>query len=65
MIDRTYYNVPPLPHGCGSWIVVQKGTLASVIELFDLGIARCVDGERFDVLTAADYLGRYNKSVAA
>jgi hypothetical protein len=55
--------VPPL-NGCNSWIVVHKGTLASVIELYDAGIVSCVDADRFDVLAANDYLQRYNASVS-
>lgn len=61
--ERTFYPVPELPHGCGSWIVVRKGTLESVLEIFDRNIARCVDGDRFEVLTAMDYLGKFNASV--
>lgn len=61
---QTFYPVPDLPHGCGSWVVVRKGTLESVLELFDRDIARLVDGDRFDVLTAIDYLGQFNASVA-
>ena len=55
--------VPDLPHGCGSWIVVRKGTMDSVIELFDRRAAELVNADRYDVLTAADYLARFNASV--
>lgn len=57
--------VPPLEPHCGSWIVVRKGTLESVFETFSRAVAAKVNGESYDVLTAADYLGQFNASVRA
>jgi len=53
-------TVPALPHGCGSWIVVRKGTLEAVCETWSRSIAEKVNAERYQVLTALDYLQRFN-----
>jgi intergrase/recombinase len=55
--------IPDLPHGCGSWIIVRKGTLDSVAEFFDRATVERVNGERYDALTALDYLGRLNRQI--
>lgn len=56
-------NVPTLPHGCGSWIVVRKGTLDAVYETWSQSVAEKVNADRYTVLTALDYLQRFNASL--
>jgi hypothetical protein len=51
------------PHE-GSWIVVRKGTLDAVCELWTRAVAEKVNRAAYDVLTAGDYLGRFNATVA-
>jgi len=56
-------TVPALPHGCGSWIVVRKGTLEAVYETWSRSVAEKVNAERYQVLTALDYLQRFNAAI--
>jgi hypothetical protein len=56
-------NVPELPRKCGSWVIVRKSDGESVCETFSRKFAEAVNQERYDVLTAADYLGRLNKKI--
>jgi hypothetical protein len=52
--------LPPLPPRCGSWIIVRKSDGHAVLETFSRKVASCVNGALYEVLTAADYLGRTN-----
>ena len=56
-------SAPALPHGCGSWIVVRKGTLEAVYETWSRSVAEKVNADRYTVLTALDYLQRFNASL--
>ena len=56
-------TAPALPHGCGSWIVVRKGTLEAVYETWSRFVAEKVNADRYTVLTALDYLQRFNASL--
>ena len=47
----------------GSWIIVKTGTLDAVIELFSPNLVERVNTDKYDVLTALDYLQRFNASV--
>ncbi len=53
-------NVPTLPHGCGSWIIIRKGTFEAVYETWSQSVAEKINGERYTILTALDYLQRLN-----
>ncbi len=57
--------VPNLAPHEGSWIVVRKGTIEAVFETFSRQRAERVNRAAYDVLTAGDYLGRFNAAVAA
>ena len=56
-------TAPALPSGCGSWIVVRKGTLEAVYETWSRSVAEKVNADRYTVLTALDYLQRLNASL--
>ncbi len=56
-------TAPSLPQGCGSWIVVRKGTLDAVYETWSRSVAKKVNAERYQVLTALDYLQRFNAAL--
>jgi len=58
-------TVPELESHCGSWIIVYRATGNPVMETFDRRTAEAVNQEAFEVLTAAQWLGRFNRSVAA
>ena len=56
-------TAPDLPHGCGSWIVVRKGTPEAVYETWSRSVAEKVNADRYTVLTAIDYLQRFNAAL--
>lgn len=56
-------HIPDLPPHCGSWIIVRRGTLESVAEFFDRRPVERVNFDRYEALTAADYLGRKNAQI--
>jgi len=56
-------TIPSLPHGCGSWIVVRKGSLDAVYETWSRSVAEKVNADRYQVLTALDYLQRFNAAI--
>ena len=55
--------VPPLPPGCGSWVIVRKGTLQPVLETFNALIVARINQASYEALTALDYLQRLNASL--
>lgn len=56
-------HIPALPHGCNSWVVVHKGTLNVIIELYHRPYVELFNPDKVDVLTAIDYLERLNASI--
>ena len=48
--------VPNLEHHCGSWVVVDRATGQSVLETFDRKTAEAINQDRYQVLTALQYL---------
>lgn len=56
-------RIPPLERHCGSWIAVDRDTGKAVAELFTRRVAEHINQERYEVLTAAQYLGRLNRSI--
>jgi hypothetical protein len=63
-----------LPHNCNSWVLVQRETGLPVTELFSkrnadkLAATLATEPDaarRYELLTAADYLVRFNASVRA
>jgi len=56
-------KAPPLRRHEGSWVVVKKGTLEPVLETFEQKTADAINREKYDVLTAGDYLGRKNQEI--
>lgn len=46
-----------------SWIVVYKGTLTSVCELFDPQSLYSLNTDKYEALEARDYLERLNLSL--
>jgi len=57
-------GIPPLEPHSGSWVVVSRETGQPVLETFDAGTAGKVNQEKYEVLTAQQWLGRFNKQVA-
>lgn len=55
--------VPKLNDRSGSWVVVDRQTGEQVFETFERDTAERVNRDRYDVLTAAEYLGQFNQRV--
>lgn len=59
--------IPALEPHCGSWVIVCRHTRNPVREVFDRRLLERMsadDFERFEVLTAAQWLAEFNRSVA-
>ena len=50
--------VPDLPRHCGSWVIIRRDTGAGVLETASRTVCERVNAASYEVLTAADYLGR-------
>jgi len=53
-------SVPELEPHCGSWIVVSRDSGTPVFETFTRSVAERVNQTKYEVLTAAQWLGRLN-----
>ena len=51
-------TIPELEPHCGSWIIVDRRTGKAVLETFERKTAEAVNQERYDVLTALQYLSQ-------
>ena len=56
-------TVPALESICGSWVVVSRDTGLPVLETFSRAVAEAVNQTRYEVLTALQWLVRFNRSV--
>jgi len=62
-MNTTHNRAPELPSRCGSWVIVCRHTGAPVREIFDRRLADNVaayESDRFEVLTALDWLQQFN-----
>lgn len=57
--------VPVLERHCGSWVIVDLKTGRPAFETFDRATAADLDGERYEVLTALQWLSRFARAVAS
>lgn len=55
--------VPALEPHCGSWIIVDRTTGKPVMETFYPSIARHINQDKFEVLTAQQWLARFNAQI--
>ena len=55
--------IPDLEPNCGSWIIVSRETGDSVFETFQRGVAEKINQEKYEVLTALQWLQRFNARV--
>ena len=56
-------NIPALEHHCNSWIVVSRTTGNPVLETFERSTASAVNQAKYEVLTALQWLHRFNQSI--
>jgi hypothetical protein len=50
---------------CNSWIIVNRATGLPVFETWQRSVADKVNTARYEVLTAYEWLARFNRSVRA
>lgn len=55
--------IPELERHCGSWVIVDRETGQSVIEIYTRSIVEKVNQERYEVLTALQWLVRLNVQI--
>jgi hypothetical protein len=48
-----------------SWIIVSRETGKPVLETYSAKVARAINTDRYEVLTALDWLRRFNSQVEA
>lgn len=56
-------TIPQLEPQCGSWIVVSRDTGRPVLETFCRRTAEAINQQRYEVLTALQWLVRFNRMV--
>jgi hypothetical protein len=54
-------TIPDLESHCGSWIIIDRTTGKPVLETFERRIAEAINQERYEVLTALQWLVSLNK----
>ena len=57
-------SAPQLERHCSSWVIVDRATGAAVMETFDQELAEAVHPDKYEVLTALQWLCRFNASVS-
>jgi hypothetical protein len=57
-------RIPKLESYCGSWIVVSRATGKPVLETFEHSTASAVNQSAYEVLTAYQWLVRFNAAVS-
>lgn len=57
--------IPELEPHCGSWIVTARRDGKVVGEFYSRSLVERINTERYSVETAAQYLGRLNRSLLA
>lgn len=53
-------TAPPLEPGCNSWVIVRRSTGEPVCETYSRRVANAANQERYEVLTALQWLQRFN-----
>ena len=56
-------HTPELEPFCGSWIVVSRSTGCAVLETFSRKVAEAVNVDKYEVMSAYQYLVRFNGTV--
>ena len=58
-------SLPELEPHCGSWIAVCRSSGVPVFETFTRSVAERINRTKYEVLTAAQWLGRLSAQVRA
>lgn len=56
-------SIPTLEHHCGSWIIVNRETGNPVIEIFDERAVNLINQNKYEILTALQWLTRLNQKI--
>ncbi len=56
-------SIPDLEAHCGSWIIVRRSTGLPVLETFSKRLAEAINQANYEVLTAQQWLARFNRSI--
>jgi hypothetical protein len=56
-------GIPELERHCNSWVAVDRNTGEAVFETFSRNVAEKINQQRYEVLTALQWLCRFNESV--
>lgn len=56
-------TVPELEPYCGSWVVVARAAGLPVMETFSRRCAEAINQDKYEVLTAGQWLARLNRTV--
>lgn len=57
------HTTPELEERCGSWVIVDRAGGKPVLETFSKSVASAVNQDKYEVLTAAQWFGRFNGSL--
>jgi hypothetical protein len=57
------FQIPCLESDCGSWIVVSRDTGEPIMETFSQRVAEAIDQNKYEVLTARQWLVRFNRKI--
>lgn len=55
--------IPALEHHCRTWVVVDRATGKPALETSNRKLVERVNQDRYDVLTAVQWLVRFNREV--
>ena len=58
-------QIPKLEHHCGSWIAVSRETGDAVYETYQRTVAEKINQDKYEVLTALQWLVRVNAEIKA
>lgn len=63
MANETKAAIPELESHCGSWVIISRATGCPVFETFERRTAESVNQNAYEVLTAQQWLARFNSQV--
>ena len=58
-------KIPDLEPSCNSWVIVDRATGKPLVETWDRAKAQAVSQTHYEVLTALQWLQRFNANLSA
>jgi hypothetical protein len=62
-VETLQQRLDDSPVSCNSFVIVHRDTGKAVIETYSLEIAAVVNTDKYEVLTALEWLQRFNRTV--